>query len=94
MDENKVFKKSEEVVVREVGGEVVCMPLYSSSDEMSYIYTFNKTTAALWELIDGKRTLGRIKERLLDTYDVDDSTLTKQLAGTIKDLKSIKAIIE
>ena len=93
MDEKRVLKKSPQVVSRKIEGEVILIPLYKSSDDLSYIYTLNETAVSAWELIDGKKRLGRIKEELMKTYDISDEKLTKQLDELIKDLKSIKAIV-
>lgn len=93
MNDKKVLKKTDKVVTREIEGEVILFPLYKSSKDMNYIYTLNETAAAFWSLIDGKKTLARIKEKLLNAYSVDEKTLIKQMDGLIKDLKTIKAII-
>ncbi|MFH1380825.1 MAG: PqqD family protein [Candidatus Omnitrophota bacterium] len=73
-------------------GAVILLPLYKTSKEFSYIYTFNKTSSAAWDLIDGKRTLGDVKEELLDKFEVSEEKLEKELDEFIKDLLSIKAV--
>lgn len=92
MNDKKVLKKTDKIVAREIEGEMILLPLYKSSKDMNYIYTLNETAAAFWSLIDGKKTLARIKEKLLNAYSVDEETLIKQMDGLIKDLESIKAI--
>lgn len=93
MDEKKVLKKSDRVVSREIEGEMILLPLYKSSKDLSYIYTLNKTAAVLWELIDGKTTLGQIKEELMEEYDVGEEKLNRQMDELVKDLKTIKAVV-
>ena len=92
MDNRRIFKKSDEVVTREIEGELILLPLYKSSKEMNYIYTFNETAAALWGLIDGKMTLGEIKEDLKEKFAVEDEKLERQINEFINDIKTIKAI--
>lgn len=92
MDEKKVFKKSDNVVTREIEGKVILMPLYKSSRDLNYIYTMNDTASSAWALIDGKSSIGDIKSRLLESFDVSEERIEKELAEFIKDLKSIKAI--
>jgi tRNA uridine 5-carbamoylmethylation protein Kti12 len=92
MNEKNILKKSEEVVSREIEGETILLPLYKSSKDMNYIYTLNKTAAAAWRLIDGKKTLHQIKEELVKEYDVDEEKAVKQLSQLVKDLRSIKAV--
>lgn len=92
MNENKVLKRNSQIADREIEGEVILVPLYKSHDDLSYIYTLNETTSAAWKLIDGKRTLGQIKSKLLDEFEVSEEILDKQLDELVKDLKSIKAV--
>jgi len=92
MDENKIFKKNQDVVTRKIAGEVILLPIYRTSKDMSYIYSLNKTAAAAWELIDGKNTLGKIRDKLTQAYDAGKGKIAKQLDELINDLKLIKAI--
>ena len=92
MDTRKIPKKNPEIVTRDIGGEVVLMPLYKSSDKGNYIYSFNKAAAACWNLIDGKASLDQIKNKLMKKFNVSEQRLEKQLDILIKDLKSIKAV--
>ena len=59
---------------------------------MNCIYTLNKPAARVWELIDGKRDLSRIKKDILKEFDVNADELDKLMAALLKDLKEIKAI--
>lgn len=92
MDEKKIIKKSDEVVSREIEGKVILMPLHKSSKDLNYIYTLNETASRAWNLLDGKSTLGDIKKTLLETYNVTEDKIKKELNDFVKDLKSIKAI--
>ena len=92
MNFKKVFKKSKDVVSRNIEGQVIIMPLYKSSRDLNCIYTLNETAAAAWDLIDGKNDLNKIKEKLLSEFDVTEETLKKNMEVLIKDLKSIKAV--
>ncbi|MGD0336671.1 MAG: PqqD family protein [Candidatus Omnitrophota bacterium] len=87
-----MFRKSDNVVTREIEGEVILMPLYSSSKDLNCLYTLNETAAYAWSLMDGKTALSDIKDRLMDRYEVNEAKLDKELGALIKDLRSIKAI--
>jgi len=88
MRDGKIFKKSPKIVVRKIEDETILMPLYSTSEEIDCIYTLNDAAARIWELIDGKRTLGKIKKIFLDEFDVTE----QELADFLKDLEEIRAI--
>jgi hypothetical protein len=88
MRDGKIFKKNSKIVVRKIEDETILMPLYSTSDEIDCIYTLNDAAARIWELVDGKRTLGKIKKIFLDEFDVTE----EELADFLKDLEEIRAI--
>jgi hypothetical protein len=52
---------SEDVVTREIEGEIVIVPLVAgignADDEL---YTLNETGRAVWQRLDGKRALGQL----------------------------------
>lgn len=88
MRDGKIFKKNSKIVVRKIEDETILMPLYSTSEEIDCIYTLNDAAAKIWELVDGKRTLGKIKKIFLDEFDVTE----EELADFLKDLEEIRAI--
>ena len=92
MPSKKVLKKTDSMVTREIEGETILLPLSSSSKAVKYLYTLNETAAAFWKRINGKKDIDAIKNEILDIYDVDNKTLTKQVNDLIRDLRSIKAI--
>jgi len=92
VDERKVLKKTDKVVTREIEGEMILLPLYKSSKDMNYIYTLNDSATDFWNRVDGKRSLAKINEELIDVYDVDEKKLAKNIDGLIEDLKVIKAV--
>jgi len=93
MDAKKVLKKSSNIVSREIEGKVIFLPLSRSSKDISCIYTLNETAAAAWNIINGKISLGEIKDKLIAKFNVTEKTLEKELEQFAKDLKSIKAVI-
>ena len=92
MNAKKVLKKSSNMVAREIEGKVILMPISRSSKNANCIYTLNETAAAAWNIIDGKISLGRIKDRLMTKFNVKEKTLEKELDQFVKDLKSMEAI--
>lgn len=92
MEDLTVLKKNPDIVSRTIEDETILMPIYKTSDEISCIYTLNEIGARIWELIDGKRSLCKIKKTLLGEFDVTEKELSKKLGKFLKDLKEIKAI--
>jgi len=92
MKDAAVLKKNPDIVSRTIEDETILMPIYKTSDEINCIYTLNNVAARIWELIDGKKSLARIKQTLLGEFDVTEKELNKELDKFLKDLKEIKAI--
>ncbi len=92
MKEAVVLKKNPDIVSRTIEDETILMPIYKTSDEINCIYTLNDVAARIWELIDGKRSLAKIKKTLLGEFDVTEKELDKELAKFLKELGEIKAV--
>lgn len=92
MQDSVVLKKNPDIVRRTIEDETILMPIYKTSDEINCIYTLNEVAARIWELIDGKKNLGKIKKTLSEEFDATEKELNKKLDKFLKDLKEIKAI--
>jgi hypothetical protein len=90
--ENKVFKKNKDIVTRVIEDETILLPIYKSSDDINCIYTLNQVASRVWELIDGKRTLAKIKKTVLKEFDTTSKEVDREMSGLLKDLQEIKAI--
>ncbi len=93
MSADRVYKKNDQIVTREIAGEVILIPLFKSSDALNYIYTLNETAARFWSLVDGKKTLEEIKKEIVENYDVAEETVDKNVAELVTDLKSFEALL-
>ena len=93
MQESKVLRKNPDMVTRVIDDETILLPIYKTSDEISCIYNLNKVASRAWELIDGKRTLSEVKKMVLKEFDTTPKELDKEMAGLLKDLKEIKAVV-
>ncbi len=93
MQETTVLRKNKDIVTRVIDDETILLPIYKTSDEINCIYTLNKVGSRLWELIDGKSTLGEIKKQVLKEFDTTPTEAYKEIAKFLKDLKEIKAVV-
>jgi len=93
-DLEKVYKKSDSMVSRTIGGESILVPIRQSAGDLDSIYTLNDTAAHIWGLIDGQAKVGDIKERMLTEFEVTSEDAEKDLIEHLKQLTALKAIIE
>ena len=89
---NTILRKNPNMVARVIAGETILLPIYKTSKEINCIYTLNKISSRVWEWIDGKKTLARIKQIALKEFNSTSREVDKEMAGLLKDLREIKAI--
>jgi coenzyme PQQ biosynthesis protein PqqD len=84
---------SENVVAREIEGEVIIVPLVSGiGDADDELYTLNPTGQAIWQKLDGKRTLKEIVAQLQDEFDAPITDLEIDVLGFVKELTKRKML--
>jgi len=93
MHDARIVRKNPDLVSRTVGAETIIMPLVASSNDLNCIWSLNDCASRVWELIDGRRTIKRIKHVLLAEYDACEEELDRELAELFNRLEEIKAIM-
>lgn len=91
---DKCFKKSQNVVDRLIGDEVVIVPVRSELAAQGTIYNLDPVGAEIWQRIDGRSSVREIREHLVKTMDVSPEQAEKDLIEFLKDLESVGAIEE
>jgi hypothetical protein len=91
--ESKCFP-SEDVVAREIEGELVIVPLTSGIGDMEdELYTLNDSGKAIWDRLDGKRSLSNIVDELITEYDVDRNEIEEDVIGLVSELLKRKMLL-
>lgn len=90
----RVFKKSDAIVFRKIGDEYLLVPIQQSVGDMESIYTLNETAARIWELLDGAAKGTEIRDKITEEFDVTREEAEKDLVHHLKELASMKAIVE
>jgi hypothetical protein len=85
---------SEDVVAREIEGELVIVPLTSGIGDMEdELYTLNDSGKAIWDRLDGKKTLSNIVDELINEYDVDRNEIEEDVIGLVSELLKRKMLL-
>lgn len=91
---DQVYTISEDLVARKVQGEFIIIPLSSGiSKTNEELFTLNRSGQAIWEKIDGKRTLAKIIEGLGREFSASKSTITKNVLGLVEELLKRKMVV-
>jgi len=67
----KVFKKKEDFISRTIAGEMILVPLRGTLTDMQKIFSLNPVAGFIWEKLDGRKTLGELRDDILATFDVE-----------------------
>ncbi|MBN1871213.1 MAG: PqqD family protein [Candidatus Omnitrophica bacterium] len=89
-----VFAKNEKNwVSRFILDEVVIMPLCRTEDDVQYIYSVsNETGSRIWQLIDGRNTVGDIQEAMKKEYRGPGERIERDVLEFIEDVYGEKLI--
>ena len=61
---NKVYKRNEDIVSRQIDDEMILMPIYKTNKDINEMYTLNETAAEMWNSIDGEITVRGIIKKM------------------------------
>jgi len=85
---------SEDVVAREIEGELIIVPLASGiGDADDELYTLNPTGQAIWQKLDGARTLAQIADELANEYASPRADIERDVLGLVGELARRKMVV-
>ena len=88
------YAPSEDVVARELEGEIVIIPLVSDiGDIEDELYTLNETGQAIWRKLDGARPLRQIADELAAEFDAPPETIERDVLGLVGELVSRRMVV-
>jgi hypothetical protein len=82
-----VCAPSDDVVAREIEGEVIIVPLAAGiGDADDELYTLNETGRAIWQKLDGQRTLREVTAALTRQFDGPEAELEADVLGFVGEM--------
>ena len=87
------FRHSKEVASRKISGEVLLVPIRTSSRQKLGVYTLNETASWLWEKMDGSVTCAQLVDAMTERFEVDSTQAEKDVEVLCRDLLSFGAIV-
>jgi len=85
---------SDDVVSREIEGELIIVPIASGIGDMEdELYTLNETGRAIWQRLDGKRTLRDVAADLAANYSAPPDQITRDVLGLAGELAKRKMLV-
>jgi hypothetical protein len=89
-----VYAPSDDIVAREIEGELVIVPLVAGIGDMEdELYTLNETGKAIWDRLDGARTLRQIASELAAEYRASAAEIERDVIGLVTELARRKMVV-
>ena len=88
------FSQDPTFVYRRIADECLLVPIRHQVADLQYIFVLNPVANRIWELLDGKRTMAEVRDRLLEEFEVSSQELEQDLQEFTEQLKEINAVRE
>ena len=85
--------KSENVVFRKIEKEYILVPIVASAADVESIFNLNETGAAVWERIDGRKSIKDIVDEIQAEYDVEGKRLERDVISFVDEMTEAKLIL-
>lgn len=86
---------SEDVVARNIEGELIIIPLTSGIGDMEEdIYTLNETGRAIWEKLDGQKSLREVIKTLEAEFEAEPEEIERDVLGLVGELLKRRMVVE
>ena len=89
---DRCYQKSPDIVSRKIADEYILVPIRHNVGDLESIYTLNEVAARIWELIDGKRNMGEIRDMIVEEFEVSPEEAEKDLSELLQKLEKIEGI--
>ncbi len=84
---DSIYVPSEDIVAREIEGELIIIPLVAGVGDMEdELYTLNETGRAIWDRMDGIKSLRQLAADLADEYDAPLGDIERDMLGLVTEL--------
>ena len=91
----RVYVPSEDIVAREIARELVIVPLAAGIGDMEdELYTLNPTGRAIWDRLDGRRSLRNIAVELAAEFDAPADEIEQDTVGFATELVRRRILVE
>ena len=88
MDIAKLSNLKSRFVSREVGNELILVPLTGNVAKMNELFTMNETAKFIWENMNEKNTIEDLENLMTEEFDIDSETAKKDIEMFLNHLES------
>ena len=89
MEIESLFQLKSKFVTREVGNELIVVPLSANVAQMNELFTLNETAKVIWENLNEGTDMSALIQTITDTFDIDRHTAEKDIAVFLQTLEAM-----
>ena len=89
MEIESLFHLKSKFVTREVGNELIVVPLSANVAQMNELFALNETAKVIWENLNEGADMSALIQTITDTFDIDRHTAEKDIAVFLQTLEAM-----
>ena len=86
------MKVNSDFVMRNIAGENILVPTGEAAEKFNVMITMNEAAAFMWQNIDEVESKEDLVKMVLNEFEVDEETATRDVENFINELSSINMI--
>lgn len=88
------YRPAEDVVARLIEGELILVPIAAGvGDAEDALFTLNETGKAIWEKLDGIRSLRQVAAELTREFEATTAVIEADVLGLVRELASRRMLV-
>lgn len=94
IDRDSAYAPSGDVVAREIEGEIIIVPLVAGVGDLEdELFTLNETGRAVWQKLDGRKTVRAVAAELAEEFEAPAGTIEQDVIGLLEELERRKIVV-
>jgi hypothetical protein len=89
---SRVPRRADGFVARDIGGELVIVPVRSQVANLDSAFTLNEVGATIWRMLDGRTSLAKVAAAVAGEYEVSEAAAADDVAEFVELLLSKKLL--
>jgi len=95
INKDKVYMPSEDIVAREIEGELIIVPLVAGIGDLEdELFTLSETGKAIWDQLDGKTSLSKVIAALGQEFEAPPNEIESDVLGLVQELVRRRMLVE
>jgi hypothetical protein len=88
-----VYRRSEDVVVRDIAGEHLLVPVRTGVAQMDYLYTADEVGSFILGRLDGRRDADEVARDLSALFEVDEDRARADVVTFLEELAAAGLVV-